>query len=171
MAMLVLTVIGDDRLGLVSALSGAVADAGGNWIEGELSRLAGKFAGIVLVDVPLDAEATFRAAVATLGADGVLDVTITPVVDDPDPTGEALHVEITGQDRPGIVRQISSALTQIGVSIESISSLTYEAPMGSGEMFGVDAMLILPEIVTAEEVRAALEGIDSGLVVDVLDDE
>jgi glycine cleavage system regulatory protein len=52
MATLVLTVIGDDRSGLVSALSGVIADHGGSWERSQMARLAGKFAGIVVVSVP-----------------------------------------------------------------------------------------------------------------------
>lgn len=174
MAKLVLTAIGDDRPGLVSALSTAVADAGGNWVEGELAHLAGKFAGIVLVDVPDAADAAFREALARLRTDGVLDVSIT-AVGEPDAVaeqaagGEILHVELTGHDRPGIVREVSTVLALLNVSIESMSTLTYDAPMGGGTLFGTDALLVLPEDVTVDQVRAALEGITGELMVDVLD--
>lgn len=176
MAKLVLTAIGDDRPGLVSALSTAVADAGGNWVEGELSRLAGKFAGIVLVEVPDDAVDAFREELGRLGDQGVLTVAITPADVEPadaarEPGIEILHVELTGHDRPGIVREVSTRLAELGVSIESMSTLTYDAPMAGGVLFGTDALLILPESVTAEQVRAALEGITGELMVDVLDAE
>lgn len=169
MAKLVLTAVGDDRPGLVSALSAAVAEEGGNWVEGELSRLAGKFAGIVLVDVPDAAVGSFRAAASRLGEEGLLDVTVTPVVAEGAPAGELLHVELTGHDRPGIVREVSSVLARLGVNIESMSTLTYDAPMGDGQLFGTDALLVLPESVTVADVRDALEGITAELMVDVLD--
>ena len=53
---LVLTVIGDDKPGLVEALSQAIANNSGNWLESSMSHLAGKFAGILRVSVA-DAEA------------------------------------------------------------------------------------------------------------------
>ena len=52
MAHFVLTVSGDDRPGLVSAISAIVNARGGSWEHSQLSQLAGKFAGIVLVSVP-----------------------------------------------------------------------------------------------------------------------
>ena len=52
MATLVLTVIGDDQSGLVDVLSGVVSDHAGNWEKSHMARLAGKFAGIVMVTVP-----------------------------------------------------------------------------------------------------------------------
>lgn len=173
MAKLVLTAIGDDRAGLVSALSQAVVDAGGNWVEGEMARLAGKFAGIVLVEVPDGSLDALRAGLARLGEEGLLDVTITPV--SPQVVAEApaeiLHIELTGRDRPGIVREVSSVLAALGVNIDSMSTLTYDAPMGDGQLFGTDALLVLPESVTVEQVRDALEGIVGDLMVDILDSE
>jgi glycine cleavage system regulatory protein len=44
---LVLTVIGDDRPGLVERLSAAIGKHGGNWLQSSMSHLSGKFAGIV----------------------------------------------------------------------------------------------------------------------------
>ena len=52
MASLILTVIGPDRPGLVRALASAVAARGGSWLESRMARLAGQFAGIVLVEAP-----------------------------------------------------------------------------------------------------------------------
>ncbi len=52
MATFILTVLGDDRPGLVSALSAPISAHGGSWERSQMSRLAGKFAGIVLVAVP-----------------------------------------------------------------------------------------------------------------------
>ena len=50
----VLTVIGDDRVGLVEALADTVSSHGGNWEHSQMAELAGKFAGIVVVTVPAD---------------------------------------------------------------------------------------------------------------------
>ena len=43
---LVLTFVGDDRPGLVNAVSEKVVDFGGTWLESRSVRLAGKFAGV-----------------------------------------------------------------------------------------------------------------------------
>ncbi len=49
---LVLTVLGEDKPGLVESLSQMIAAHGGNWLESRMSRLAGKFAGILRASVP-----------------------------------------------------------------------------------------------------------------------
>ena len=52
MVPLVLTFVGDDRPGLVGAISETVAACGATWLESRSAELAGKFAGILLVNVP-----------------------------------------------------------------------------------------------------------------------
>ena len=63
---LVMTVLGDDRPGIVRSISDQVAAAGGNWLESRMAHLAGKFAGIVLVAVhePQTERLSRRAALA-----------------------------------------------------------------------------------------------------------
>jgi glycine cleavage system regulatory protein len=49
---LVLTVLGEDRPGLVEALSHIIAAHEGNWLESRMAHLAGQFAGILRASVP-----------------------------------------------------------------------------------------------------------------------
>lgn len=65
---LVLTVIGDDRPGLVGELSATIAAHQGNWLEASMSHLAGKFAGIVRVAVPVAQAGPLQAALGHLAA-------------------------------------------------------------------------------------------------------
>ena len=61
MATLVLTALGDDRPGLVAAISSAINARGGSWEQSHFSELAGKFAGIVVLSAP-DAQTEAIAA-------------------------------------------------------------------------------------------------------------
>lgn len=163
MSKLVLTAVCADRPGLVSALAAAVAEAGGNWLESEMSRLAGSFAGIVLVDAP-DPDA-LRAALGALT--GILAVSLTDADPSDAPTGEPLHVYVLGHDRPGIVRELSGALASLGVTIERLETLTREAPMGDGVLFEADADVLVPAGVTSDAVRQAIEALAHDVVVDL----
>ena len=62
MPRIVLTVIGDDRAGLVHALSDVVSRHSGNWERSQMAELAGKFAGIVVVSVPAERTDELTAA-------------------------------------------------------------------------------------------------------------
>src|SRR5258707_13727425 len=104
--MLVMTVIGQDRPGLVESIAGLVAEPRGNWLQSRMSHLGGQFAGILRVEVPPEEEKELLADLDQLGALG-LRVVVSP--DQPNPLprpGRLNFLYIIGQDRPGIVRQI-----------------------------------------------------------------
>lgn len=168
MAKLVLTAIGSDRAGLVSALSGVVADLGGNWLESQMARLAGKFAGIALVDLPSGNVGDLVAAVQGLRHEGLLDVTVTPVEDEtPAPSGTTHVLHLIGHDRPGILFQVSDVLASQKVTIDELHTLTSEAPMAGGLLFEANAVIRTPVGLSADDLRAALETIADELMVDL----
>ena len=63
---LVLTILGDDRPGLVEPIARVVADHGGNWLESRMAHLAGQFAGILRVEVDADHAEALAAALRGL---------------------------------------------------------------------------------------------------------
>ncbi len=171
---LVLTVIGDDRPGLVRSLSQAVAAHGGSWQQSHMARLAGKFAGILRVEVPADQAAGLEAALDEMPSAG-LQITVTAGHEGATSriVGQtrALILELTGDDRPGIVRDISQALAIRGVNIESLETESDNAPMSGGLLFRATARLQLPESDSAEELRQSLETLGHDLMVDIVLDE
>jgi len=168
MTPLVLTLIGDDRAGLVSAVATAVTEHGGNWDRSQMAELAGKFAGIVLVTVPDDRVDEFTDALEPLH--GLLDVTVQrgdegAVTASADTTRWSL--QLLGSDHPGIVSDISGVLAEHGVSIDAFTSSTREAPMASGMLFEAVADLDVPASTDVDALRAALENLANELMVDI----
>ncbi len=168
MATLVLTVIGDDRPGLVDALAGKIAAHGGNWDRSNLARLAGKFAGIVVVTVPDEHADDLSASLDSLVARGVLDVRST-IADTAAGAAAAPSVglHLIGQDRPGIVKEIAAALAARDVSIDELETSTGSAPMSGEQLFEATASLRLPPTVSTDELRTMLESIANELMVDL----
>jgi glycine cleavage system regulatory protein len=164
MATFVLTVIGDDRAGLVNALADVVADHGGNWERSQMAELAGQFAGIVLVTVPDPDASSLLASLEAL--DGILEIQAHRGGDEPAPA-RRLSLELIGGDRPGIVREITGVLTLHGVSIEQLTTTTREAPMAGGILFEAQAILDVRGSTTATALRAALEAVANELMVDI----
>lgn len=165
MTSIALTMIGDDRAGLVSALSAVLAEHDGNWLESRMARLAGKFAGIALVDVPDERRDSFEAALAALAGDGLqVTASATTAVE---PTGDVIVLQVVGNDRPGIVAQVTQALAALGASIDELTTAVTEAPMAGGLLFQADATVRLPEGIEQADVRAALEPLAGELMVDL----
>ncbi len=171
MALFVLSVVGSDRPGLTQALAAAVLSAGGNWLESHLSRLGGLYVGSVLVALEADAVEALRSAVRAVDAHG-LEVRIAPAVEAPDPAdlnldGETLHFSLVGQDRPGIVNQVTSVLSGLGANIETFQTGITAEPHSGAPLFNLQARLRLPPALSVGQVQAALEAISAEIMVDI----
>lgn len=164
-ARVVLTVTGSDRPGLTSALADAVLAAGGNWQEGHLSRLGGLYVGSVLVEIEPDQLSLLKERVREIDAKG-LAVAVHTAGEEPATEGRMLLFELVGQDRPGIIRQVSSVLARLGANIESLSSGEERGAWGGERLFRAEILVTLPDAVSPEEAQSALEEISSEIMVD-----
>jgi glycine cleavage system regulatory protein len=166
---LVLTVIGDDRPGLVERLSDQVLAAGGNWEESRMARLAGKFAGILRVSVEAGQAEPLAAALTTSTPD--LTIVVERSGDTPAGALRTLRLELVGNDHPGIVRDIARVLAAHQVNIEELETDVTSAPMSGDLLFRARAHLRVPASVTFEWLRSRLEALAGELMVDLtLDD-
>lgn len=163
---LVLTVIGDDKPGLVESLSQIIVNNSGNWLESSMSQLAGKFAGILLVSV------------ADKNADGLIDELnslskqLTLVVEKADEiieegTAQKVELSLVGNDRPGIVREISSALSNMSVNVEQLITECVPAPMSGAALFKTRASLKVPTDLALEDLQSKLEQLADDLIVEI----
>lgn len=167
----VLSIIGDDRTGLVEALSDVVAAHGGSWERSHMTELAGMFAGVALVHVPPDRSEAFREALGPLHEQGLMDVTLRPAADEEPPRAtESVALEVVGADRPGIVREVSHALTALGASIVDLRTWTESAPMAGSPLFRAAAVVRLPAGVGRRDLAGALEALSNDLMVDLEED-
>lgn len=162
-----LTVIGDDRAGLVAALSEVVSAHEGNWERSQLAELAGKFAGIVVVSVADERVAALTDAVRSL--DGLLEVSAHPGSDVRADSGpeQLLTIDLLGNDRPGIVHEVSSVLNRHQLSIEMMETHTREAPMAGGQLFEAHIVVKVPAAADPDALRSDLERLATELLVDI----
>jgi glycine cleavage system regulatory protein len=167
---LILTIVGPDRPGLVNLLSDKATGFGANWLESRMANLAGQFAGIVRLEVPQARADALVAALRDLESSG-LRVTIARGAGTPAPARRRLQLELVGQDRPGIVRDISRELAQRGVSIDELVTDCISGSMSGENLFRARAQLQVPEKVPTAELRRALEALANDLMVDVTLDE
>jgi len=163
MASLILTVIGPDRPGLVRALAQSVAAHGGSWLESRMARLAGQFAGIVMVDAPDTLLTDLRA----LEDEGLRIVVHpgTPLA--AAPKGERLAVEVVGNDRPGIVRDVARVLAEHGVNIEELTTHVVSGSFSGETLFKATAFVRAPDAAAVGAIRAGLEFLGNEMMVDI----
>ncbi len=167
MGALVITIIGDDREGLVEAVSGAIAEHGGNWEKSHMAELAGKFAGLVLASIPDDRIDDALESLAAIDSSGLLDIKAERASASAEETGtEPFTLRVVGQDHPGIVHEISQVLAARNVSIEELETEIVPAPM-SGRMFTASAILSAAAGTDADELEASIEAVTPDLMVEI----
>ena len=166
-SQLVLTLIGRDRPGLVEALSAEVARHGGNWEESRMAQLAGKFAGILRIAVDADRAPALATALSRLEREG-----LRVMVEGADAAEQAAHgrrarLDLVGNDREGIVRDLSHALAARHVNVEELETTCEAAPISGGSLFRASALLLVPDELGVDALRAALEALADDLMVEI----
>jgi glycine cleavage system regulatory protein len=161
---LVVTLLGTDRPGIVARLAKVAADAGASWQESKMARLAGKFAGVVRLEVPADSLDELERAIAELDAEG-LKLTVERGAAQSSRHG--ISIDLVGLDRPGIVRDVSAALARHRVNIDELDTEVASASMSGEPLFHARIHLLLPRDVNLEALKRDLEAIADELMVDL----
>lgn len=180
---LVLTIIGDDKPGLVESLAQVIARNHGNWLESNMSHLAGKFAGILRVSVddasadalmsdlqqlsdsPARLKVIVEKAFVTVPS-GVALEDVAPEKVAPEKL-RTLRLKLVGNDRPGIIKEVSQALAAQHVNVEELLTQCSSAPMSGDMLFHAQAVLKVPASLDIDVLQAELERLADDLIVEV----
>jgi glycine cleavage system regulatory protein len=165
-SFLIMTVLGSDRPGLVRSLADTVAKHGGNWLESRMARLAGQFAGIVRIECPADAVDELLRELQSPGIPGLTVQAVRELAGEP-PARRTVVVEVVGNDRPGIVRELTTAIAGAGGNVEELTTGLESAPMSGHPMFRAKGVISLPENAEPAVLTAAIEGLGGDLTVDI----
>jgi glycine cleavage system regulatory protein len=166
MQNIVFTFVGDDKAGLVERIAQIVARHEGNWLESRLSQMAGKFAGIVSVAIAEKQADALLEALASLADTGL------SVVAERSHTGgntatHSAELQILGNDRPGIVHEISAALAAMQINIVELSSEVQSAPMAGIPLFVASITIDRPPEEELARLRDKLEQAANRLDIDI----
>lgn len=162
---LILTVIGDDRPGLVEQLAATVSAHEGNWLESRFAHLAGKFAGVLRVQAPTEKSAALQKALESLP-----DFRITAEVvaeEKPSIYSKGLTLFLTGHDRIGIIHDVSQVLARLGVNVEKLTTQVSSAPMSGEPLFEAVAQLKVKPETDVKPIIQALEQLSDDLMVEI----
>jgi len=167
---LVLTVIGDDKPGIVEQISDRALAIGANWEESSMARLGGKFAGLLRLSVASELAEALAADLRSLSASGLSVMVEASHVPVP-PAGRHLRLSLIGNDRPGIVRDIARVLAEHQTNIETLDTSVVNAPMTGEPLFHAEATLCVPSTTSADALRRVLEALAGELMVDLTFDD
>jgi predicted amino acid-binding ACT domain protein len=154
----VLSVMARDRVGIVAALTAAIAELDGNIDAMSQTVLRGYFTIIVTVRFSSDVSAgTLAQAVCAKGGPGELAVSVK-AREAAGPAAarhgsERFVLTITGEDRKGIMHRVTSFLASRDVNIEDLYAYV------EGEGFRFIGQLEVPGGVDVERLQMELSGL------------
>ena len=164
MKPMIFTLVGRDKPGLIESLAQTVLNMGGNWLASNFSHMAGHFAGFVQIDLP---EEKYTQLLDTFSSHSDLQIHLvegsTVNVSDEITT----QIDIMGNDKPGIVQELTSILAQFNINIVKFDSSCGSAPNWGSSMFKARATISMAKDFDLEPLREALEEVANDLMVDI----
>jgi glycine cleavage system regulatory protein len=136
-----------------------------------MSRLGGRFTGLLRVSVAREHAQDLASALGKLESSGLQIIVQESDSGEPVDARRVLRLELVGQDHPGIVRQLSQALSNRRVNVEELETSVSSAPMSGESLFHASASLLVPSDTALDELRETLEKIANELMVDLSFDE
>ena len=164
---IILTIIADDQPGIIEAVSKALKKHDGNWTQSSMSSLAGQFAGILLASVPSDNANACLVELKTLEAKGLRIIVRTSSDEAQAESVKEYSMGLVGNDRPGIVHDITRILASHKASVINLETSVEAASMGGGDLFKARAQMLIPESSDIFALESELEDIANDLMVDI----
>lgn len=164
---IVFTFIAKDKPGLVECLSKTVSDFGGNWLESRMSHLAGQFAGITRIQVSNEQATALRDALLALSTHELTVVVQSGESTSPAEKAQQRSVHIIGNDRPGIVLEVSRALATRNINVSEMNTNITSAPMTAEPLFESTVIIELPAQQDLDELVEKLDEIANDLAIDI----
>jgi glycine cleavage system regulatory protein len=165
---LLISVISDDKPGVVKAIASAVSSHGGNWLESRLAQLAGKFAGVIRIAINPEDKTALCNALAELSQQGIKAVVDTAedkaVVSK---GGKTADFTAVGPDRKGIVYEISQAFTQYNINVDELTTRYSSMPYSGEPLFEAYGTLSVPAGTDWDKLQDQLDEIADALAMDI----
>jgi len=160
---IVISCIGADQAGIVDTLSNIINEHEGNWQVSSLHHLSGFFAGVIEVAV---SESNTQALVSALDNIDSLNCQIEVAKSTSEKANSNLVLELTANDRPGIVQEVSSVIHRQGGNLIKLVSSQASAAHTGQLMFNAKVQVAMNET-DVDELVSALEHIADDLMVDI----
>lgn len=160
---LAITVLGQDRPGIIAQTAGVLAEAGMNLEDSSMTLLRGHFA-MTLVCRGETPVSEIERALSPL-VDGALIISVRELPDEPvgESSGEPWLMTVHGADRLGIVARLVGVVADAGGNITDLTTRL------SGELYVLLAEVDLPVTTSVESLQsrlaqaAGLLGVDASL--------
>ena len=164
MKPIIFTLVGQDKPGLISDLAKTVYAMGGNWLGSNFSHMAGHFAGFVQIDLPIEKH---QALIERLSQHPDLKIHLLPGIIAPPADQQSVQIDIMGNDKTGIVQELTEILSQFNLNIVKFDSCLESAPNWGSALFKAKVTITVAADFNLETLRERLESVANDLMVDI----
>ena len=154
MHLLALSTLGDDRPGVIAAVTEVLLRVGCNIEESAMTRLRGEFAMMLVLESPIDPD-ELRDELSPVAADLGLIVTVRSATgSDEEAAGLPFTVSVYGADHPGIVHAVTSLLAARRVNVVDV--VTHVLAGEDGDVYVMVLEVHVPADADSTEIGDAL---------------
>lgn len=164
MKPMIFTLVGRDKTGLIDSLAQTVFDMNGNWLGSHFSQMAGHLAGFVEIDLP---EEKHELLIEVFTRHPDLQIQLVSGIENQESDYETVKIAVTGNDKTGIVQELTAALNQFNINIIKLVTSCESAPNWGGTLFKANATVQISKGFDLDPLKEALEEIANDLVVDI----
>ena len=161
---LILTILGPDRTAIVDSLSSTVAEHGGSWQASQMARLSGHFAGLVQITCLNEKADALTTALESLSS-AELQISVAREESASNEERSSYHLDVLGNDRPGILSEVTRALRTLEANIVEMETRLEPAPESGHGIFRTLATVTLAKTADPSELSQALEELSPDLQV------
>ena len=160
---ILITITGPYQVNLVSVLSGKTHALDGKWLTSKINHIENYMAGLIKVELELsNVEALL---------DGFKDLPISvnwvELKRLPKEKPNHLNLSIDAKDRPGLVNDISTILSEYSVKVENMECSRIGLPEIGSTVFTSHFQIAVSDVFDKKPLITSLQEISSDLVIDI----
>lgn len=169
---LICSIISSDRVGLIDEVATCITSCDGNWLESNMSKLSGQFAGIISICITKEKKKNLikelnklkkKDIIINISDEGIIrESTSVHIMDQND-----IHINVLGSDRPGIIQNISHALNVSNINILNMQTSLISAPMSAEKLFNAEIIIQRGMLSDFDKLQQSLNEISEKLLVSI----
>lgn len=168
---ILVTLYGEDRTGIVEAVSAWILEEEGNIEDSRMSRLGGEFAALILVSGDQGLLERLAATRESFEEKHSLNVITKEVPAGPTaPVKPALRyvLKAASMDHPGIVHKVSRLLGMKGINIVAANTYNESAPFSGVPVFHLEMKIEIPASISLVDLREELKNLGYSDNIDIV---
>ena len=156
---------GPDRIGIVSDFSKILTDNGGNIKESRMTKLAGDFAIIMLIEI-----ASSKTEIENYLSKLNLIISIknaTKISAKSKNVRRPKKIFLKGADNEGLVFSLTDFLSKHDININNLTTEIVQAPITGINLFSMEAIINIPENISNDFLKEKIDFLKNTLEVDI----